>query len=150
MPDIISKNARSKNMSKIHSTNTKAEMFVRSILFEAGFRYRINYKSIEGKPDIFFVKKKVAIFVHGCFWHRHSCNYAYIPKSNTNFWQYKFSTNLTRDKFVLHKLNSEQIRVLVIWECTIKKMRKDKNYRVIIVSQMTDFIFGNNLDYLEL
>ena len=80
-----------------------------------------------GHPDIYLPKYKVAIFVHGCYWHRHGgCQYAYMPKSRVEFWQKKFDDNVRRDQLVQNTLESQGIRYIGVWECTIKKMQKDK------------------------
>ena len=91
MADIVSPERRSKNMSAIRSKDTKPEIYLRKLLFAEGYRYRIAEKSIPGHPDMFLRKYNTAIFVHGCFWHRHQgCKYAYMPKSRVEFWQKKF------------------------------------------------------------
>ena len=90
--DKISKEARSRNMSKITGKNTKPELIVRKKLYEMGYRYRLNVKDLPGKPDIVLRKLKKVIFVHGCFWHRHAgCKFSTIPKTNTDFWHDKFN-----------------------------------------------------------
>ena len=88
MADIVSPEKRSQNMSAIRSKNTKPEVYLRKLLFAQGYRYRIADKSVPGHPDIFLRKYNTAIFVNGCFWHRHpDCKYAYTPKSRVEFWQ---------------------------------------------------------------
>lgn len=78
-------------------------------------------KNLPGKPDIVFPSKKIAIFVHGCFWHRHAgCNYAYVPKSRTEFWQNKFSRNVRNDFDVQNRLIESGWKVIIIWECETK------------------------------
>ncbi|RGI73863.1 very short patch repair endonuclease, partial [Anaerobutyricum hallii] len=125
--DIKSAEERSKNMSAIHSKNTKPEVYLRKLLFAKGYRYGLNSKSVSGHPDIYLKKYNTAIFVHGCFWHRHErCKYAYIPKSRVEFWQKKFNANVKRDGIVRRELRDEKVKILVIWECTIKKMKKNK------------------------
>lgn len=120
--DIWDKKKRSEVMSKIRSKNTKPEMALRKALFAKGFRYRINYKKLPGKPDIVFPKYKTAIFVHGCFWHHHEgCKYGYTPKSNTDFWIKKISSNQERDKKNTLQILSMAWKVLVVWECEIKQ-----------------------------
>lgn len=107
-------------MSKIRSKNTKPEMTLRKALFAKGFRYRVNYKKLPGKPDIVFPKYKTAIFVHGCFWHGHErCKISHIPKSNTEFWKNKISTNQERDKNNVVQILSLGWKVLIVWECEI-------------------------------
>ena len=91
MADIKSPIERSRNMAAIHGQNTKPEMYLRKLLFAHGFRYRKNYKELPGHPDIYLPKYRTAIFVHGCFWHRHKgCKHAYMPKSNVEFWEKSF------------------------------------------------------------
>jgi DNA mismatch endonuclease (patch repair protein) len=149
--DIKSKEKRSKNMAKIRSKNTRPEKYIRSALFKNKFRFRVNYDVIEGHPDIYLTKAKVAIFVHGCYWHRHNgCQYAYTPKSNVNFWLSKFTTNKKRDTIVYETLCNKGIRVLVIWECTVRRMWRDNEIHSGVIAQIEDFILADNLQYLEL
>ena len=119
--DIISKEKRSWNMSRIRSKDTKPEMIVRSLLHRMGYRFRLHDKGLPGKPDIVLPKYKTVIFVHGCFWHRHlKCKYAYTPKSKIDFWEKKFADNISRFKIVKKKLEHLNWNVFVIWECEIK------------------------------
>lgn len=100
MADIVSPEKRSQNMSAIRSKNTQPEVYLRKLLFAQGYRYRIADKSVPGHPDIFLRKYNTAIFVNGCFWHRHpGCKFAYTPKSRVEFWQKKFDDNLVCDSF---------------------------------------------------
>lgn len=149
--DIKSKEERSKNMAKIRSKNTRPEKYIRSALFKNNFRFRVNYHVIEGHPDIYFTRTKIAIFVHGCYWHRHNgCQYAYTPKSNVDFWLAKFTTNKKRDTVVYETLCNEGVRVLVIWECTVRKMWRDNEIHSAVIAQIEDFILTNSQQYLEL
>ena len=149
--DIKSKEKRSENMSKIRSRNTTPERFIRSLLHRNGFRYRVAYSGVVGKPDLYFTRKKVAVFVHGCFWHRHQgCKYAYTPKSNTDFWLAKFNSNVCRDSVVRSQLNSEGIRILVVWECTIRKMMRDATLMQEIFMKARNFLERSSELYLEL
>lgn len=144
--DIKSKEARSLNMSKIRSKNTKPEVFIRSKLHKQGFRFYVNSKLIEGHPDIYFTKKKVAIFVNGCYWHRHeNCKFAYYPKSNVEFWLAKFEANKKRDALVMEMLNQSGVRILVIWECTVKKMMKDDLVCSDYIDKISNFILSNRI-----
>ena len=125
MTDIKDRVSRSKNMSAIKSRDTKPELFVRKALFADGFRYRISPKNIHGHPDIYLPKYRMAIFIHGCFWHRHpGCRFAYTPKSRIEFWMEKFQNNVRRDAEVRTKLRENGIRYLVVWECAIKASQK--------------------------
>lgn len=119
--DKISKEKRSKNMSKIKSHDTSIELKVRKYLFSQGFRYRKNVKVLPGKPDIVLPKYKTVIFINGCFWHRHpGCKYATTPSSHQEFWQKKFTANVKNDQ-KNHKLLKESgWNVIVLWECEIE------------------------------
>ena len=113
---------RSYIMSQIKGKNTKPEKDLRLLLFSLKLRYRIHYKLLPGVPDIVFTKKKLAIFVHGCFWHYHDgCKNGHIPKSNKSFWEKKFSKNKARDLKNYSKLNDIGWDYLIIWECEINK-----------------------------
>ena len=116
MADIISRERRSLNMAAIRSKNTKPEVYLRKLLFAEGFRYRIAENSVPGHPDIFLRKYNTAVFVNGCFWHRHQgCKYAYTPKSRIDFWQKKFDTNVRRDSMVKRDLQNRKIKQLIVW-----------------------------------
>lgn len=120
MADIISSARRSRLMSKIRSSNTEPERVVRSHLHRGGLRFRLNARDLPGSPDIVLPRWRVAIFVHGCFWHRHAgCPYAYTPKSNRSSWKKKFSTNVARDARKLAALQQAGWRVYVVWECEL-------------------------------
>lgn len=125
--DIVTPEQRSRNMAAIRSRNTKPEIWFRKQLFSQGYRYSLNTNKVPGHPDIYLRKYNTAVFVHGCFWHRHTgCKYAYMPKSRVEFWQKKFDANIKRDREVREKLYKRGIKCLVIWECTIKIMKKDQ------------------------
>lgn len=145
MADIKSPEARSKNMAAIKGKNTKPEIYLRKKLFSLGFRYRKNSSKILGHPDIWMAKYNVAIFIHGCYWHRHlNCRYAYTPKSRVDFWTKKFSDNITRDKFVLKSLQEQGIRCLVIWECAIRKMAKCLDFENQVIAEIQDFLVSGD------
>ena len=119
--DNRSKEARSRNMSNIPSTNTKPEETVRKYLFAHGFRYRKNVSKLPGKPDIVLPKYKTVIFVNGCFWHGHEgCKYFVQPKTNTDFWNAKFKYNQDRDARNYQKLRDLGWRIRIVWECEIR------------------------------
>ena len=120
----MSREQRSRNMSRIRSKNTRPEIDVRRYLFSRGFRYRVNY-NITGKPDIAFPKKKLAIFIHGCFWHLHGCKYSTMPKTNKQFWENKLNRNKIRDKIVESRLNDEGWNIYTVWECELKENKED-------------------------
>ena len=126
MADRITAEQRRRIMQHVRSKNTTPEVFLRKKLYSLGLRYRIHADNIVGHPDIWMRKYNTAVFVNGCFWHRHEdCKYASFPKTNQLFWQKKFLANVSRDQQIKDTLIRENIRCLIIWECTIKKMQKD-------------------------
>lgn len=149
--DIKSREARSWNMSRIKSKNTTPEVYIRSLLYKQGLLFRVNYKDIEGKPDIYFSKYKTAVFIHGCYWHRHKdCKFAYTPKTNTEFWTNKLEGNRRHDENVYKDLKAKDIRILIIWECTIRKMRKNADTEKRIISEVQAFILEGYDSYKEI
>ena len=137
--------SRSENMARVKSKNTKPEIFLRKLLWHKGFRYRINYKGLPGRPDIYFPKYKTAIFVNGCFWHMHeNCKYSSIPKNNHEFWKSKLEGNAERDKKNYAQLESMGIKTIVVWGCAIKRMMKNtvcsEEYIGNILSEITNKI----------
>lgn len=144
MADIVSPEKRSQNMSAIRSKNTKPEMYLRKLLFAQGYRYRIADKSVPGHPDIFLRKYNTAIFVNGCFWHRHpGCKFAYMPKSRVEFWQKKFDDNVRRDSVVKAELLEHGIKLLTVWECAIRRMQRDKIEEERALAKIIFFIKSN-------
>lgn len=134
-------------MSAIRSKDTKPEVYLRKLLYHHGFRYRKNYSGVFGHPDIFLPNYKVAVFVHGCYWHRHSgCKYAYMPKSRVEFWKKKFDDNIRRDQIVRETLESQGIRCLVVWECTIKKMQNDNRIEEKELQNLIQLISTNDAE----
>lgn len=126
MADNISKVKRSWLMSRVASKHTKPERLVRSLLHRLGYRFTVNgpkNKTLPGRPDIVFPSRKIVLFVHGCFWHRHpSCKIATTPKSNTKYWQAKFERNIQRDRETETKLLNTGWQVITIWECELKQL----------------------------
>jgi len=122
MVDVFTKAKRSEVMSRIQSRNTTPERIVRSALHSMGYRFRLHSNSLVGRPDVVLPRHRMAIFVHGCFWHRHKgCQFAYSPKTRREFWKLKFDSNIARDKKVRRQLTEDGWRVVTIWECATKK-----------------------------
>lgn len=118
-------------MSGIRGRDTKPEKAVRSYLHRLGLRFRLN-AMLPGKPDLTFPKYKVAVFVHGCFWHRHTgCRFAATPTSNARFWLDKLEANVARDARVKLLLRRLKWRCLIVWECELDKRRLEKLHRKI-------------------
>lgn len=120
MADTLSKSERSALMARIRGTNTRPEVLVRSALFREGFRFRIHSRALPGRPDIVLPKHGVAIFVHGCFWHRHGCRLSSMPASRRAFWREKFERNVARDARNARALRRLGWRVLTVWECALR------------------------------
>lgn len=122
MADFLSNAERSLLMAKIRGKNTRPEIAVRSLLHRAGYRFRIHVPSLPGKPDIVLSRFRTVVFVHGCFWHRHKgCKASTTPKSHRKFWSDKFARNVANDKKHLRQLRRLGWRVVVVWECQLKR-----------------------------
>jgi DNA mismatch endonuclease, patch repair protein len=117
--DHLSKAGRSKVMSSIRSRNTRPELEVRKYLHARGYRFRIHADHLPGKPDVVLPKYRLAIWIHGCFWHAHRCKVGEAPSSNTDYWGPKLARNVSRDLSNKRKLNKIGWRNFVIWECQI-------------------------------
>ena len=118
MVDRLTPEERSRNMARIRSTNTGPEMRVRQAAHARGLRYRLHRRDLPGTPDLVFPGRRIAVFVNGCFWHRHEgCSKAYTPKTRTPFWTAKFAGNVERDRIKQDALREEGWIPVVIWEC---------------------------------
>jgi DNA mismatch endonuclease (patch repair protein) len=112
-------------MSRVRNKDTKPEKLVRSLLHRLGYRFRLHNNKLPGKPDILLPRHKKAIFVHGCFWHRHGvCRPLSIPENNPDFWRKKFEDNIRRDSEKLAALREAGWDVFVVWECETKDRAK--------------------------
>jgi len=119
--DVLTPEQRHRNMSAIRGRDTRPELAVRRSLHRAGLRFRLHQRGLPGCPDLVFPSRKVAVFVHGCFWHKHSCKYgAVLPKTNAEKWEAKRAGNVVRDRRNSQELNRLGWRVFVIWECEVK------------------------------
>jgi DNA mismatch endonuclease (patch repair protein) len=140
MSDIVSPATRSRMMSGIQAKNTRPEMLVRRLLHSEGYRFRLHRKDLPGTPDIVLPKFKIAIFVHGCFWHSHSgCNLAKVPATRSEFWTAKLRANVTRDNAAAEKLNAIGWRVLCVWECATR----GSGAKGDLMSDILSWMFGN-------
>jgi DNA mismatch endonuclease (patch repair protein) len=120
MPDIVSPETRSRMMSGIRGRDTKPELAVRQYLHGRGLRYRLHMRDLPGCPDIVLPRHRTAVFVHGCFWHRHEgCRFAYTPKSRQEFWLSKLEGNAARDIRDQQRLRDLGWNVEVVWECEV-------------------------------
>ncbi|MFO0406766.1 MAG: very short patch repair endonuclease [Labrys sp. (in: a-proteobacteria)] len=122
MADSLTRERRSWNMSRIRGTNTGPEKQLRSLLHRAGYRFRIHARRLPGSPDIVLPRYRTAVFVHGCFWHRHpGCRNATTPGSRSDFWTAKFEGTVARDKTKAAQLEAAGWQVITVWECELEK-----------------------------
>lgn len=118
MVDVVSPEQRSRMMAGIRGWDTEGELVVRRYLHRAGLRFRVNDRRLPGSPDLVISKYRAAVFVHGCFWHRHAgCRFATTPATRIDFWQAKFAANVVRDRAKSAELRKLGWRPIVIWEC---------------------------------
>lgn len=140
MTDVHSPESRSKNMRAIRSKNTNPELILRKLLFARGLRFRLHVNALPGKPDIVLPKHRVAILVHGCFWHGHNCYLFKLPAIRREFWQTKISQNQQRDKRDKEALLRDGWRVLCVWECALKgRLKWDVNE---LGDRLTNWIYS--------
>jgi DNA mismatch endonuclease (patch repair protein) len=120
--DVLTKAERSALMAKIRSRDTGPERAARSLLRAAGVRFRMHRGSLPGTPDIVIPTRRIAVFVHGCFWHRHvGCSRATTPSTRAAFWRKKFAANIRRDRRVARQLRALGWRVFTVWECDLER-----------------------------
>jgi DNA mismatch endonuclease (patch repair protein) len=133
MADVHSPEIRSFNMSRIRNKDTKPELIVRKYLFSNGFRYRVNDKTLPGKPDIVLPKYRTVIFIHGCFWHGHEgCKYFVVPKTRTDWWLNKIEGNKQKDVENFNKLQCFGWKVLIIFECELRTNNLSNTFNKLI------------------
>lgn len=123
MADTLTPVARSERMGRVRGRDTKPELVVRRVLHAMGYRYRLQARDLPGRPDIVFRRRRKAIFVHGCFWHRHpdpACKLARLPKSRLDFWAPKLEGNRARDIANVERLEAMGWEVLLVWECALR------------------------------
>jgi DNA mismatch endonuclease (patch repair protein) len=133
--DRVSKTTRSKIMAAVHTRDTGAEKAVRSIVHRLGFRYSLTRDDLPGRPDLVLVSRRKVIFVHGCFWHGHSCRYGRLPKSRLDYWKPKIAVNKARDRKQANGLRKTGWSVMIVWQCQLKK--KDA-----LEARIEDFVNG--------
>ncbi|TKV76138.1 very short patch repair endonuclease [Rhizobium sp. AU243] len=122
MADTLTPQKRSWNMSRIRGANTGPERRLRSLLHQAGFRFRLHGRDLPGKPDIILPRYRTVVFVHGCFWHRHpGCRNATSPSTRPEFWSGKFAATVARDSRNATELTAAGWRVITVWECELAK-----------------------------
>lgn len=127
MADIVDRETRSRMMSGIRGSDTKPELMLRKALHARGLRYRLHDKNLPGRPDLVFPRYNAVVFVHGCFWHRHSgCRFATSPSTRADFWNNKFRQNVFRDQCNQSALKSQGWRVGIVWECATRRPKDNE------------------------
>lgn len=121
MADQFSTEERSAIMRRVRSVDTAPELRVRQIVHGLGFRFRLHSHGLPGTPDLVLAGRKKVVFVHGCYWHQHSCDGAKRPATNRRYWNRKLDKNIERDKKNLCLLRRQGWRVLTVWECELRK-----------------------------
>lgn len=141
--DTLTPEQRRKNMQHIRNKDTMPEIITRKFLFSRGFRYRKNDRRLPGHPDIVLPKYHTVVFVHGCFWHRHSeCPKATSPTNNREFWQNKFAKNVERDMKEQEQLKKMGWHVIVVWECEISNKMKRRERLELLEREIKEFSEG--------
>lgn len=139
MTDVVDAPTRSRMMSGIRGRDTKPERLVRQALFKAGFRFRLHRRGLPGVPDVVLPGRRVAVFVHGCFWHMHAgCLNARLPSTRPEFWREKLSRNVKRDRVARESLAAAGWRVLTVWECATR----DPGILAVLPETLRDWIDG--------
>lgn len=123
MTDVVDPATRSRMMSGIRSNGTRAEIFLRLSLYRMGYRYRLGGCGLPGRPDLVFSKRRLVVFVHGCFWHMHGCQFFKWPSTNAKFWRDKIESNHRRDGRSEKLLASMNWRVVIVWECELRSTK---------------------------
>ena len=140
MADVVSPEVRSRMMSGIRGKDTKPEWLVRRALHARGFRYRLHSRRLPGRPDIVLSRFRAVVFVHGCFWHGHDCNYFRLPSTRPEFWQDKIQRNHANDARHHAALLAAGWRIATVWECALRGRDHDVDQ---VADQLTQWVRGN-------
>lgn len=144
MVDVVSPVDRSRMMAGIKGKNSQPELHVRRLLFASGYRFRLHRRDLPGTPDIVMPGRRIAIFVHGCFWHlHHGCRFAKLPATRPEFWRAKLQANVQRDRCSIDELRAMGWRVLCVWECALREAKGVADLQVRLQSWIeSDLPFG--------
>ncbi|WP_025310947.1 very short patch repair endonuclease [Roseicyclus elongatus] len=135
--DVFDEETRSRVMASVRGRDTKPEMAVRRYLHARGLRFRLHRRDLPGRPDLVFPSRRVAVFVHGCFWHqRPGCRRAKLPRTRADFWRRKLEGNVERDAAALAELEAGGWTALVVWECEVGPEALEALYERIVGSPM--------------
>ena len=138
--DTVNKTTRSRMMAAIRSKDTRPEVVLRRSLFQLGYRYRLHYRGLPGKPDLVFPKYRTAVFVNGCFWHHHECKDVKMPSTRRAWWRKKLEGNHKRDMAALRSLHEKGWRTLMVWECSMRRQPNPDAAIRKVVSQVSRFL----------
>jgi DNA mismatch endonuclease, patch repair protein len=150
MTDRVDKQTRSKMMSAVRNKNTKLEIEIRQRLFAQGFRYLLHVRNLPGKPDMVLPKYSAAVFVHGCFWHYHGCTRSAIPQNHREWWRKKLQDNKVRDEKSLNEIRRKGLRVLVVWECSVRRSGIDREKVLDFVCLRAGKFLRSKRNFLEI
>lgn len=131
MVDVLTKEQRQLNMKNIKGRDTKPELLIRQELHRRGLRFRLNVPNLPGRPDLVFPRHKVAIFIHGCFWHGHDCPMFHLPETRREFWRRKIEATKLRDLKVHMELLDLDWRILTVWECSMRGKNRLSTHSLI-------------------
>lgn len=120
MADVVSKKTRSRMMAGIRGKDTRPELMIRSALHQQGFRFRLHYSQLPGKPDLVFPKYRAVVLINGCFWHGHDCHLFKWPGTREEFWRHKITSNQVRDERNSAEYKKRGWKSMVVWECALK------------------------------
>lgn len=137
-------------MSTVRGKNTKLEIEIRQALFARGFRYRLHAHDLSGKPDMVLPKYSAVIFIHGCFWHLHDCERSTIPLNRREWWQKKLLENRIRDSKALEALQHEHWRVLIVWECSIRRPGINRDDALLNVCNSAENFLRSEMKFNEI
>jgi DNA mismatch endonuclease, patch repair protein len=143
MADVLTREQRRLNMSRIKGRNTKPELLIRKALHALGLRYRLHDRRLPGHPDMVFPRYQCAVFVHGCFWHQHHCHLVKKPGTRVAFWEEKLAANKARDQRAISALQSDGWRLVIVWECALRGTTK-RPFETIIQLLERHIRNGNN------
>ncbi len=147
--DKISREQRSRNMSRIRSKDTQPELLIRKNLHKRGYRYRLHDRNLPGKPDLVLKRFKTVIFINGCFWHYHGCRYSNLPSTRKNWWKKKLEGNRRRDEMNLEALKNLGWKTLVIWECSFRGSGKKQESVIRKIVNRTETFFHSRRRFLQ-
>lgn len=137
-------------MSAVRAKNTKIETDIRQRLFAKGFRYRLHASELLGTPDLVFPKYLTVVFINGCFWHSHDCSRSKVPENRREWWQKKLQDNKMRDIRAVQKLLNDGWRVLIVWECSIRRPGIDRDEALNLVCVSMEKFLRSNRNLLEI